>query len=152
MRVLIVEDGDEYLETLGRFVTGPTYFQAHSGAQALSFLAQHRVDVIYLDMRFDRSPQSELLGDVEAAIRRHNGQMDKAYRYLANNQGLFILEALRVAGHSETPVILAYDFSNELGRFARLSERHPNLSWMPDAVSTEEIRARLSRLGGETLT
>lgn len=148
MRVLIVEDGDEYLETLSRFVPGPTYVQVHSGGEALAFLGENAVDIIYLDMRFDRSPRSALLGDVDLAIRRHNGHIDRAYRYLATNQGLFILEAVRLSGYGHVPVILAYDFSNELGRFARLSERHPNLSWMPDTVSTEEIRGRLSRLGG----
>ena len=36
--VLIVEDGDEYLENLSRFVSGPTYIQAHSGTEAIEIL------------------------------------------------------------------------------------------------------------------
>ena len=143
---MIIEDGDEYLESLSRFVPGPIYLQARSAAQALSFLQAEPVDVIYLDMRFDRLDRQALLGDVASATQRHNGNAERGYRYLANNQGLFILEALRKEGHGHLPVILSYDFSHELSRFARLSERHPNLSWIPDAISPEEIRARLARL------
>ena len=147
MQVLIIEDGDEYLESLSRFVIGPQYAQVRCAAEALQWLRQEHADVIYLDMRFDRLERSRLLGDVQDAVRRHNGNSERGYRYLANNQGLFILEELRRHGYGHVPVILAYDFSHELSRFAVLSERHPNLSWIPDAISPEEIQARLDRLG-----
>ena len=147
MRVLIIEDGDEYLESLSRFVVGPTYTQARCAADALQCLSCEGADVIYLDMRFDRLQRTLLLGEVDDAVRRHNGNVERGYRYLANNQGLFILEELRKHGHGNIPVILAYDFSHELSRFAVLAQRHPNLSWIPDAISPEEIRARLDRLG-----
>ena len=32
--VLIVEDGNEYLDNLSRFVLGPAYLQAHDGKSA----------------------------------------------------------------------------------------------------------------------
>ena len=60
--ILIVEDGDEYLENLERFVPGPRYLQANGGAEALAVLAEQSVSLIYLDMRFDRVPREGLLG------------------------------------------------------------------------------------------
>lgn len=147
--VLIVEDGDEYLQNLSRFVPGPRYVQAHSGGEALSLLARERVDLVYLDMRFDRIPSGDLLGDHAAATREHNGDPVRAWRYLANNQGLYILDALRQGGH-RLPVILAYDFSREPQRFRHLQRSYSPLTWVADAVRPEEIRARLDlMLGGQ---
>ena len=146
--ILIVEDGDEYLENLERFVAGPRYLQAHSGAEALAVLAEQPVSLIYLDMRFDRIDREALLGDRDKAVRDNNGDPVRAWRFLADNQGLFILGALREAGHGELPVILAYDFSREPDRFKHLAARHPSLTWVPDAVTPDEIRARMERLTG----
>ncbi len=143
--VLIVEDGDEYLENLERFVAGPRYRQAHTGAEALALLARERVDLIYLDMRFDRIDPDDLLGDHAAAVREQNGDPSRAWRFLQNNQGLFILDALRRAGFGDLPVILAYDFSREERRLAHLRRQHPLLSWVPDAVTPEQIRARMEQ-------
>jgi DNA-binding response OmpR family regulator len=143
--VLIIEDGDEYFDNLTRFVPGPHYLQAHGARAALELLASQRVSVVYLDMRFDRLPPEELVGDVER-ITREQGSAERALRHLANHQGLYILQALRENGHAELPVILAYDFSREAQRFERLSQQHPSLTWVPDAISPDEIRARLERL------
>ena len=144
--VLIVEDGDEYLENLTRFAPGPRYLQAHGGAEALRLLGAHEVALVYLDMRFDRIPERDLLGDRASVTRSHGGDAARALRYLARNQGLFILQALRDAGHGALPVILAYDFSSEPRRFEHLAAQHPALTWVPDAITPEEIRARLARL------
>lgn len=143
LTVLIVEDGDEYRENLSRFVPGPTYVQARSGAAALETLAARPVDLIYLDMRFDRIPRADLLGDHAAATREHNGDPLRGWRYLENNQGLFVLDALHAAGYGDRPVILAYDFSRELKRLGHLQKRYPRLLWVPDAVTPDEIRARM---------
>lgn len=147
--VLIVEDGDEYLENLSRFAPGPRYLQAHGGAEALRLLAAHDVALIYLDMRFDRIPERDLLGDRASVERSHGGDAARALRYLARNQGLFILHALREAGHGALPVILAYDFSGEPRRFEHLLSQHPALTWVPDAITPDEIRARIERLLGQ---
>jgi hypothetical protein len=136
--VLIIEDGNEYLENLRRFAPGPSYLQAHSGSEAVALLGAHSVALIYLDMRFDRSPRETLLGE-------HDGS-EGAYRKLAQHQGLYILEALRKHGHVALPVILAYDFSREPRRFEQLARLHPSLTWMPDAANADEIRARIERL------
>ncbi len=141
--VLIIEDGDEYLENLGRFVPGPRYLQARSASAALALLAQEPVDVVYLDMRFDRIPREDLVGDHAAATREHNGDPQRGWRYLANNQGLFILDALARGGHGAVPVILSYDFGREPKRLRHLIRRYPTLSWVPDAVTPTEIRQAL---------
>jgi hypothetical protein len=146
LTVLIVEDGDEYLENLSRFVAGPRYVQAHSGAEALSILAREEVDLVYLDMRFDRIPLGDLLGDHAKATRDHNGDPARAWRYLQNNQGLFILNHLSANGYREKAFILAYDFSREERRFAFLQQNHPRLGWVSDAVTPDEIRDLMAQL------
>lgn len=144
--VLIVEDGDEYLENLTRFVSGPSYVQTHSGAAAIDALQTQDIDLVYLDMRFDRIPREDLLGDHAVATREHNGDPVRGWRYLENNQGLFILNAMHQAGFGTTPVILAYDFSREAGRLAHLRKRYPRLEWVHDAVTPDEIRALMRQL------
>lgn len=157
--VLIIEDGDEYRENLTRFVPGPrvsptsgfanqwvpNWVQARSAAQAIEIIQKTSIDLIYLDMRFDRIPRSDLVGDHAAATRQHNGDAERAWRYLETNQGLFILNALAEAG-CRVPVILAYDFSREAARLKHLQARHPHLAWVPDAVTPEEIRALIERM------
>lgn len=144
--VLIIEDGDEYRENLTRFVDGPRYLQARSGAAALALLTEHAVQVVYLDMRFDRIPRTDLLGDHASTTQEHNGDPQRGWQYLENNQGLFILDALARAGHT-LPVILSYDFSRERPRLRRLQARYPALAWVPDAVRPDEIRALFERFG-----
>jgi hypothetical protein len=138
--ILVIEDGDEYLENLTRFVPGPTYLQAHCGTDAIEILKEKAVDIIYLDMRFDRIPKDKLLGDMEVATREHNGDPARGLKFLMNNQGLYILAALRREGFATHPVVVAYDFSKELRRFENLRKVYPNLEWVSDAVSFEEVR------------
>lgn len=145
LTVLIVEDGDEYRENLTRFVPGPTYLQARSGEAALQHIDEAQVDLVYLDMRFDRIPRADLLGDHAAATREHNGDPERGWRYLQNNQGLFVLDALSRAGHGGIPVVLAYDFSREGARLRNLRKRYPRLVWVPDAVTPDEIRLSMDR-------
>lgn len=144
--VLIVEDGDEYLENLSRFVVGPRYLQAHDGHQALELLAREPVKLIYLDMRFDRIENTALLGDHAAALSEHGHDPARAWRFLQQNQGLFILDAVRNAGYGQLPVVLAYDFAREEKRFAHLKRVHPSLHWVPDGVRAPDIEARLRAL------
>lgn len=139
--VLIVEDGDEYRENLTRFVPGPTYLQARSGARAVEILQAQPIDLVYLDMRFDRIPRADLLGDHAVATRQNNGDPLRGWRYLQNNQGLFVLNALSAAGFAHQAVILAYDFSREATRWGHLKRRYPRLEWVPDAITPEAIRA-----------
>lgn len=144
--VLIIEDGDEYLHSLSQFVEGPTYLQAKSGEQAIDFLKREKIDLIYLDMRFDRIPNSDLLGDHIKATKEHNGDPVRALKFLQNNQGLFILEKLRKENFGNVPVILAYDFSRQLKRYDHLKKIHPVLRWVPDAVTPSEIKALMTEI------
>ena len=148
-RVLIVEDGDEYLENLSKFVPGPRYTQAHNGRDAVAILAARRIDLIYLDMRFDRIPEGDLMGDHAAATKEHNGDPVRAWRFLQTNQGLYILEAIRNGGHAHIPVILAYDFTRQKKRYEHLARIHPSLHWVPDDVSPGEIRSLMNGLIAE---
>lgn len=146
--VLIVEDGDEYTESMTNFVPGPRYLQARSAAAALACLAAEPVDLIYLDMRFDRIPRAELVGDHAAATRARNGDPQRGWRFLQNNQGLYILAALHAAGHGAMPTLISYDFSREPARWRRLSKRYPSLVWVSDAIGPADIRAIMLRLVG----
>jgi CheY-like chemotaxis protein len=143
--VLIVEDGDEYLDNLSRFVPGYKYLQAHNGHEALDILEASKVDLLYLDMRFDRIPKEQLIGDHAQVTQDQNGDPLRAWTYLANNQGLYILAHLRAHGLSQHPVIVAYDFSRETQRFDYLKRLHSHIQWVPDAVRPDEIRAAITR-------
>jgi hypothetical protein len=143
--ILIIEDGDEYLESLRRCVVGPRYLQAHSAEEAVVFLQRGGIDLLYIDMRFDRLDHADLVGDYNAAAREQ-GDAARAWRWLEDNQGLFILDHLAERGWRETPAIIAYDFAREPRRFARLAGLYPRLAWVGDTAGAEEIRATMERL------
>lgn len=146
--VLVVEDGDEYLTNLTTFVSeGIRYRQAKSGARACEMLAEELPDLVFLDMRFDRTPVEELLGDMVQLTGRFNGDIGRARRFQQDNQGLFILRALRDAGF-RGPVILSYDFGAEEKRFAALSAKDPALHYCPDYADAKTIRQTILRAVG----
>lgn len=145
MRVLIIEDGFEYSETLGRFLPEVDWERAGSGPAALERLATESFDAIYLDMRFDRVEDDALLGDMGAAADRFNGDPVQARAFLQDHQGVYVLAALRSAGHTH-PVLLSYDFGVEPRRWARLSESNAPVDYLPDVAGPDEIRSRLTAL------
>ena len=140
LRVLVVEDGDEYFDSLTRFVPGPVYLRADGAATALAALGDAPVDLVYLDMRFDRIPRAKLIGDHAAAARSHNGDPNRGWRYLQNHQGLYILNALSEAGLGDLPIVLSYDFQREPARWKALSARYPRLRWLTDTATPAQIR------------
>jgi CheY-like chemotaxis protein len=143
VHVLVVEDGDEYLTNLTTFVAdGMRYTQACSGDEACALATGERPDVVYLDMRFDRTPVEALIGDLVKLTARFNGDVARARTFQQDNQGLFILRALRDAGY-RGPVILSYDFASEERRFRALSGRDPALSYCPDYADAQQIRATI---------
>ncbi|MEM6533634.1 MAG: hypothetical protein AAF654_13495 [Myxococcota bacterium] len=146
MKVLIIEDGDEYLELLSRYVPGPDYRQAHNLMESIDTLRSERADVVYLDMRFDRIPEEQLVGDRDEALRRNHGDRERALRHLQNHQGLYILNGLEGAGFAEIPTVLAYDFRRETRRFENLKRLHPQLHWVPDTISADEIESLLHKV------
>ncbi|MBN2804631.1 MAG: hypothetical protein JXR91_16170 [Deltaproteobacteria bacterium] len=139
--VLIIEDGNEYYENLSRFVKGPEYLQVKNGLKAIEVLKSKAVDIVYLDMRFDRIEKKDLLGDYDKVAKDHNDDPLRTLRFIQNNQGLFILEEIKKNGFSNIPVVLAYDFSREEKRFLFLKKNNPSLTWVKDAVTPLEIKA-----------
>ena len=137
--VLVIEDGNEYLNVLSRFISGYKYLQAHDGRSALTFLEQGVAALVYLDMRFDRTPRHLLLGDHAQQTSKFGGDTERAWQFLEKNQGLFILNHLSVMGYTSIPVVLSHDFSNQPARWKHLSTTYPNLSWLPDTVTPENI-------------
>jgi CheY-like chemotaxis protein len=149
IRVLVVEDGDEYITNLTTFVSeGIHYRQAKSGGQACEMLGEELPDLVFLDMRFDRTPVEELIGDMVQLTGRFNGDIGRARRFQQDNQGLFILRALRDAGFRR-PVILSYDFGAEDKRFRALSAKDPGLLYCPDYADAKTIRQTILRAVGE---
>jgi CheY-like chemotaxis protein len=145
INVLVVEDGDEYITNLTTFVSaGIRYRQAKSGAQACAMLVEDQPDLVFLDMRFDRTPVEELLGDMVQLTGRFNGDIGRARRFQQDNQGLFILRALREVGFRR-PVILSYDFGAEEKRFRALSAKDPALFYCPDYADAKVIRQTILR-------
>lgn len=146
MRVLVIEDGFEYSETLQRFLGDAFEWErAGSGPQAFQQLQGEEPDVIFLDMRFDRSPQDEMLGDLEEVADRFNGDPVQARRFLEDHQGNYILAALRDRGCT-IPVLWSYDFDSEPRRWSRLQQRYAPVDYLPDNASPTEIQTRLRRL------
>lgn len=150
--VLIVEDGDEYLDNFSRWVPGPRYLQAHSAQEAIATLASQQVHLILLDMRFDRTPRHLLLGDHGRATRENGGDSERGWRHLALHQGLYVLAAVRAAGHREVAVLIAYDFSRELRRFEALAKTAAPLDWLPDAATAQVLTARMAAMLRERTT
>lgn len=145
-RVLVVEDGHEYVTNLERFLgEGFEFVRAGSGEEALALLGSAPWDVVFLDMRFDRADR--LLGDLGELVDRFAGDADRARRFLEDNQGAYVLAAVREAGHA-VPVLFSYDFEGEPLRFANLERRYAPLAFLPDTAGPAEVRAALEQLSG----
>ncbi len=101
--LLIVEDGDEYFEFFERHLFGYRLLRAFHSAGALEALRRNAVDIIVMDIRFDRTDRRHLLGDAAAVGERHFGRkedVEQAWTYLANRQGFLISKAIREAGYA----------------------------------------------------
>ena len=141
MRVLVVEDGLEYTTSFERFIGAPFEFvRAGSGREALEALATGSFDLLFLDMRFDRA--TELLGDLQALVDRYNGDSARARRFLEDNQGAYVLAAIRDAGHGQ-PALMSYDFDGEPRRFENLRARYGPLAYLTDTAGPQETRKAL---------
>ena len=141
-RVLVIEDGHEYITNLRRFLDNALALQrAGDGPDALQLIENNAFDAIFLDMRFDRA--EALLGDLDALCGRFAGDTARARRFLEDNQGTYILAALREAGCA-VPVIMSYDFDGEPRRFQNLARRYGPLGYLNDTAGPVEIRAALT--------
>jgi CheY-like chemotaxis protein len=136
--VLVIEDGHEYTTNLERFLGEAFAFtRAGDGPAALELLRERAFDAIFLDMRFDRAPR--LLGDLDALVSRFAGDADRARRFLEDNQGTYVLAALRDAGCA-LPVVFSYDFDSEPRRFRNLERRYAPLRYLTDTAGPAEMR------------
>jgi CheY-like chemotaxis protein len=142
--ILVIEDGEEYTHNLTRYLGQDFDFvRAGDGAAALAALAGGPgFRAVFLDMRFDRVSPGQLLGDLAAVADRFNGDADRATRFLEDNQGTYVLAALRDAGCA-LPVIFSYDFDGEPRRWQNLRRRFGPVGYLTDTASPDQIRARL---------
>ena len=144
-KVLVVEDGHEYSHVLQRFLSDVLEIQrAGSGPEALERCSEDHVDVVFLDMRFDRTPEALLLGDLEALVDRFNGDRVQARSFRQNHQGTYILAALREANCSQR-VVMSYDFDGEPRRFTKLAKRFGPIEYVTDDAGPERMREALTR-------
>lgn len=137
-RVLVVEDGTEYVEGFERLAAarglGVAFSRASDLGSARAALASASPDALFLDVVFDRTPGESLAGDVEALVARFGGDRARAVRHLATHQGFYVLDAL-VPILPRIPVVLAYDFAAEPRRLEALRRRVPVLGGLPDGTS-----------------
>lgn len=148
VKVLVVEDGEEYTLNLRRFLTEPFVFsRAGDGASALGLLAAEAFDIVFLDMRFDRVLPGQLLGDLAETAERFNGDPVRARQFLEEHQGAYILQAVRAAGHA-LPAVFSHDFDGEPRRWANLVRLYAPVSYLPDNAAPSDIRATLLRAAG----
>lgn len=124
--VLIVEDGDEYLEFFERHLRGYRLLQAHDAEETLEALRRNAVDVIVMDLRFDRIERERLVGDVLEISRSRFGQdtdLSEAWRYMADNQGFLITRRLRNEGFDEAILIIEELPERQVANLQRLYGR-----------------------------
>ena len=144
MKVLIVEDGHEYTETMSRYLGEGIHLErAGDGFQALDMLANGHWDVVFMDMRFDRSQR--LLGEDATLRERFAGDPERLRRFLERHQGTYIAHAIRHAGHC-TPILFSYDFGREMTRWAHLRERLTAVAYVHDTAGPADVRAALKEL------
>lgn len=114
MRLLLIEDGQEYEEFARLFLADACELEAaHSAAEALARAAAARFDAFLVDLRFERAPQEVLVGDLEDTARRlFAGDRARALRWLKDQQGTLVLAELRRAGHPQ-PALFVHDFPRQ---------------------------------------
>ena len=151
-KLLVIEDGSEYTE-FARALLGQEYlvFQAQTGAAALALLSTHAssqpIDALLIDLRFDRTPVVDLLGDVkETAMRLYGGDAGRAIRYLQDQQGILILAEARRCSHRQ-PAVFVHDFPER--RLHNLRKLYGEVSAVPVFDAAAILRSlRGNRQGG----
>lgn len=108
--ILIVEDGKEYLDFFRLFLKKEhTYFHSQAWHTALDILKDEQIDLIVLDMRFDRTLPEDLLGDTSSIADEYfGGDLARSQRYIGDNQGTLILSEIRKNTYDQ-PVLFVQD-------------------------------------------
>ncbi|MEO7920265.1 MAG: hypothetical protein ABIT01_12440 [Thermoanaerobaculia bacterium] len=140
IRILVVEDGHEYVESfrgllLGRPGGSVELERVPDLDSARRVLASGWPTALFMDVVFDRIPPETLAGDLAGLITRFGGDRARALRHLAENQGFYILDALAPLLPAAMPVVLAFDFTPEPHRLEALRRRIPVLTGLPDGAS-----------------
>lgn len=140
-RVLLIEDGNEYEEFARLFLADACEIvAAHDAAEALARAAASSFDAFLVDLRFERAPESALIGDVEDTARRlFAGDRARAVRWLKDQQGTLVLAELRRAGHPQ-PAVFVHDFPGQ--RLANLRRLYGDVRAVP-GFDAGAIRAAL---------
>ena len=144
-RLLVIEDGTEYAE-FARLFLGRDFVvaAAQSFVEALRALAAQPIDVLLVDLRFDRAPAETLTGNIEESAQRlFAGDRARALRHLQDQQGVLILAALRAAGHTQ-PAVFVHEFPPR--RLHNLRQLYGDVS----AVASFDATALRQALGGGT--
>ena len=133
--MLVVEDGTEY-EEFARTFLGARFdiVAAHSAEEALAVLRDRHVDVLFVDLRFERAPATALVGDVDATARRlFGGDRVRALRWIKDQQGTLVLAELRRAGFAQRAVFV-HDFKKE--RLENLGKLYGDVHAVPGFDAT----------------
>ena len=127
--LLVVEDGTEYTDAFARLAPGGEEVEllaAADAAAARRLLAERRVDGVFLDVDFSRTPRERLLPGG------------------ARDQGFRIASALAPLLRPGVPVVIAHDFTTEPGRLEALRKRVPGLEGVVDGTPISRVLARLT--------
>ncbi len=107
--LLIIEDGDEYRRFFARHVDGYAYNQARSLSECLEIMEAAPPEGFVLDLRFDRVPRADLVGDpatIADEIFGNASELESAWRYNIDNQGFLILRELRSRGYDQPALLI----------------------------------------------
>jgi hypothetical protein len=134
--VLIVEDGTEYRDAFRRLSPegargSVEWLHAPNAAAARRLLDEHRVDAIFLDVVFDRTPAGDLVG---------SGADPGS---LAARQGFYVAAALAPDIPRGVRVLLAFDFADDPGRLAALRRTIPALEGVAEGEPASRLVERL---------
>lgn len=141
MRVLVIEDGEEYLEFAESCLgDGLEFVHAHSHQEARDALANSpSIQAFFFDLRFERSTEETLVGDIDGTAKRmFAGDRERARRWVKDQQGALILAALRSEGHKQRAVFI-HDFPPE--RLANLRKLYGDVLAVPDFNATQIRKA-----------
>lgn len=146
--VLVVEDGTEYADAFARLAPDGRdveWIRAPDAAEARRILEGRRVDAVFIDLVFDRTPPEALCGDLDREARRFAGDRARALDHLVRQQGFYVLGDIAPWIAPGMPVLLAHDFEAEAGRLAALREKIPGLEGMDSAGGLGRVLERLLR-------
>ena len=144
-----MEDGHEYIDRAEQFLSDDFEFtRAGNGGEALQLLQESAYEMAYLDMNFNRVAAQHLLGPWDELTARFGGDKEQARSFLESHQGVYVLSAIREAGH-RLPVLVSYDFSSEPKRWSHLLNRYGPIAYLSDNEGPDEVRKALHALCGE---